>query len=231
MHGHAPSGASERAQRVSLARGVRFNGAQGEKAVWGARVALMGVLACAMLATSCGDLTRQGQAASYLVITNLQGASGAESGTLANVVKSDVITVVNGSPTYFSDPGSATFQLALKDPGGATSPNSPTPNNFITITQYHVEYVRSDGRNQQGVDVPFAFDGAVTTTVSDTASVGFTLVRNQAKLEAPLKALQTNPIVITAIAKVTFYGHDQTGREVSVTGNIEVSFANFGDPS
>jgi hypothetical protein len=29
---------------------------------------------------------------------------------------------------------------------------------------------------------------------------------------------------------VTFYGHDQTGREVSVTGNIDVSFANYGDP-
>jgi hypothetical protein len=29
---------------------------------------------------------------------------------------------------------------------------------------------------------------------------------------------------------VTFYGHDQTGREVSATGNIDVTFANFGDP-
>jgi hypothetical protein len=184
-----------------------------------------------MLATSCGDLTRQGQAASYLVLTNLQGASGAQPGTFGSVVQSDVITVVNSSPTIFSDPGQASFQLALKDPGGATSPNGPTPNNFITITQYHVEYVRSDGRNTPGVDVPYSFDGGATVTVSDTGSIGFTLVRNQAKLEAPLKALATNPVVITAIARVTFYGHDQTGREVSVTGNIEVSFANFGDPS
>ncbi len=78
--------------------------------------------------------------------------------------------------------------------------------------------------------MPYAFDGAFTVTVSGDTSAGFTLVRNQAKQEAPLKALQTNPIVVSTIAEVTFYGHDQTGREVSVTGNIGVSFANFGDP-
>jgi hypothetical protein len=66
--------------------------------------------------------------------------------------------------------------------------------------------------------------------VSDDTTLGFMLVRNQAKEEAPLKALQTNPIVISTVARVTFYGHDQTGREVSVTGNIDVSFANYGDP-
>jgi len=29
---------------------------------------------------------------------------------------------------------------------------------------------------------------------------------------------------------VTFYGHDQTGREVSVTAKILVNFGNFADP-
>ena len=29
---------------------------------------------------------------------------------------------------------------------------------------------------------------------------------------------------------MTFYGHDQTGREVAVTGTIGVNFANWGDP-
>jgi len=40
----------------------------------------------------------------------------------------------------------------------------------------------------------------------------------------------TEGIVLSTIARVTFYGHDQTGREVSVTGSIDVTFANFGDP-
>ena len=37
-------------------------------------------------------------------------------------------------------------------------------------------------------------------------------------------------IVISTIAEITFYGHDQTGREVITTGRISVHFANFGDP-
>ena len=204
-------------------------GADRRKAVWGARVALAGTLACTTLVASCGKLTREGQASSYLVLSTLQGASGAKPGTFSTVLQSDVITVVNSVPTIFNDPGQATFKLQLKDPGSSTSPNGPSPNNFITVTQYHVEYVRSDGHNVQGVDVPFAFDGGVTATVEDTASVSFTLVRNQAKLEAPLKALALSGLPITTIARVTFYGHDQTGREVSVTGNIEITFANFGD--
>jgi hypothetical protein len=201
------------------------------KAVWGARAVTALILAAAGLTSGCGDQTRQGQSSSYLVLSQLEGASGAKPDTFGTFLLSDVATVVNNSNTIFNDVGQAAFQLALKDPGSSTSPNSPSPNNFITLTQYHVEYVRSDGHNVPGVDVPFAFDGGVTTTITNTGTVSFTLVRNQAKLEAPLKALSLNGLVITTIAKVTFYGHDQTGREVSVTGNIEVSFANFADPS
>jgi hypothetical protein len=37
-------------------------------------------------------------------------------------------------------------------------------------------------------------------------------------------------VIISTIAEVTFYGHDQTGREVSVVGRLTVDFGNFGDP-
>ena len=187
------------------------------KVVWGARgpvsVALTGVL----LLMSCGQAVRQGQASSYLVLTSLTGGSAN-----ASTVESDVISNTGLS---FTDNGQATFQVQMKDNGGL----GPSPVNAITITQYHVEYVRSDGRNVQGVDVPFAFDGAVTTTISATGAVAFTLVRIQAKQEAPLKALASGggAQAITTIARVTFYGHDQTGREVSVTGSIQVTFADW----
>ena len=46
-----------------------------------------------------------------------------------------------------------------------TNPNGPTSNNAITVNRYRVTYRRSDGRNTPGVDVPYAFDGAVTFTV------------------------------------------------------------------
>ena len=35
---------------------------------------------------------------------------------------------------------------------------------------------------------------------------------------------------ISTLAEVTFFGQDQTGREVAVTGTIGVNFANWGDP-
>jgi hypothetical protein len=202
-----------------------------KKAVWSVRIRQAGLLALILASTSCGTQTREGTSSSYLIISALEGASGADPGKFATGVASDVITVKDGVATIFSDPGRVTFKLGMKDPGPASSPVSPTQNNWITLGQYHVQYVRSDGHNLEGVDVPYAFDGGITGTVSggDT-SAGFTLVRNQAKQEAPLGALATNPISLSTIARVTFYGHDQAGREVSVTGNIDVTFANFGDP-
>jgi hypothetical protein len=187
------------------------------KVVWGAKAA--GVIALAFAATSCGKLTREGTSSSYLVINQLQGAAG-QNGTFSNVLQSSVRTIE-------SDLGQATFTLALKDSGSSDNPNTPSPNNYVTLTQYHVEYVRSDGRNVQGVDVPYAFDGGLTATVNGSnTSVGFTLVRVQAKQEAPLKALGASgsSTVISTVARVTFYGHDQTGRDVSVTGNIDITF-------
>jgi hypothetical protein len=115
-----------------------------------------------------------------------------------------------------------------------TSPLEPSPNNFITVNRYHVRYVRSDGRNTQGVDVPFEFDGASTVTVgSSGATLTLTLVRIQAKVEAPLSALTGNggAQVISTIAEVTLYGTDQTGREVSVVATISVNFADWADPA
>ena len=86
----------------------------------------------------------------------------------------------------------------------------------------------------QGVDVPYAFDGAITATVTNTpVQVTFTLVRIQAKEEAPLHALAGagGAIAISTIADVTFYGRDQAGNDVSVTGSIGITFADWGDPS
>lgn len=190
------------------------------KAVWSraARLAIVAVVVVGSI--SCGDLVRQGQAASYLVITELLGATG-DSGAFDNVVNSDVVS----STGIFGDLGQVTFALQLKDPRGQTA---PSPNNSITVNRYRVEFKRADGRNTPGVDVPYPFDGAFTVTVVGAATSTFTLVRPQAKAEPPLQALATNQLVISVIADVTFYGHDQTGREVSVSGSIDINFANYG---
>jgi hypothetical protein len=187
----------------------------------------------ALAGIGCGDMQRQGTASSYVQVTQLDAASGAEPEAFDGILASDVITVTDpdtGATTIFEDNGRVTFTLALKDPGSAGNPASPSVANYITINRYRVEYKRSDGRDRQGVDVPYAFDGAFTVTVSDTARATFALVRAQAKAEAPLAALANNGIIISTIAVVTFYGHDQTGREVIATANIGVNFGNWGDP-
>jgi len=192
---------------------------------------------CALLCGSCSSVVRQGRGSSYLIIDSLTAASGAKPGDVGNVLQSDVITLVKGPDnnfhsTFFEDSGFVTLRLAMKD---VTSPLDPTTNNEITITNYHVKYTRADGRNTPGAEVPYAFDGAVTGTVKTdaTLSVNFVLVRGQAKLEAPLEALRTlgGSVMISTIAEVTFYGHDQAGHQVNVTGKILVNFADFGDPT
>ncbi len=92
---------------------------------------------------------------------------------------------------------------------------------------------RSDGRNTPGVDVPYGFDGAATTTISPggTGSVSFDLIRHQAKLEPPLRNLVGFGGLgfISTIAEITFYGHDQNGNELIVTGSMDVQFGDFAD--
>jgi hypothetical protein len=181
------------------------------------------------LVSGCSETVRTGQSPAYLVLQRLEGSSGAEQGApFQSVLRSDVLT--KGS--IFEDNGRVTLSLALKD---VTNPAGPTSNNLITLNRYRVEYRRTDGRNTPGVDVPYAFEGAMGMTVSEQpTSAVFSLVRVQAKLEAPLITLagyNGGALVISTIADVTFFGKDQTGRDVTVTGSMSINFADWADPS
>lgn len=193
--------------------------------------AILCVLAIASV--SCGQMTRQGTASSYLIINSLEASSGAEPDEVGGTLQSDVITIdkETGAAGIFQDNGLVSFSLGLKDAGSSANPNTPTSNNYITVTRYRIRYVRADGRNTPGIDVPYGYDGAMTVTVDDDGGTGsFSLVRAQAKGEAPLAALVHNFLIISTIAEVTFYGRDQTGREVEIMGRISVDFGNWGDP-
>ena len=220
-----PSVVSNQAVQVARPR-------QRARALVGSAVVMLGLASFA----GCAESQRQGTGSSYLIISNLEGASGAKPDDKSNTFASDVVTLVKQQvagqevrvPTVYEDPAIVTFQLAMKDPAVA-----PAPSNYITINRYRVQYIRADGRNTPGVDVPFPFDGAMTVTVGDRASSGgFTIVRLQAKNETPLKQLAGGggALAISAIAEVTFYGSDQAGHEVSVVGRIGVNFADWGDP-
>ena len=201
------------------------------------------LVAAALIAatTSCGSVVRTGNAPVFLVIDKLLGVRGASTpGQPSIPLISDVITLVttpapctesSPCPTYFDDLGVATLRLSPKDIGTGTTPTVPSSNNEVTITRVHVAFARTDGRNQEGVDVPYAFDTAATGTVPATGTIDlpFEVVRNSAKLEAPLLQLRTSGIVISMFATLTFYGQDQVGNAISVTGTLQVNAGNFGD--
>lgn len=198
------------------------------KVVWGRAIRLGAAALLAAATMSCGDVVRQGEGSSFLIIQALEAASGAEPDDFEGVLYSDTQTVVDDVPSVFADTGRVTMVLGMKDPALATSPSQA---NLITLTRYRVRYLRSDGRNTPGVDVPYPIDGGFTLTVGAGATSGvFEIVRHIAKEEAPLRALTFNGIIINTIAEVTFWGRDQTGREVSATGHMTINFGNFGDP-
>ena len=190
--------------------------------------------------TSCGDVVRQGRSPVYLVMTLLQAAQGNHISSFGGSLTSDVLTLVTSpapcsqaSPcqTVFNDVGQVGLKISLKDIGAPNNPTTPSTNNEVTITRYHVAYRRADGRNTPGVDVPYAFDGAVTGTVvaGSTLTLSFEIVRDVAKEESPLVQLINSKNIITTICDVTFYGKDQVGNEMSVSGSITIDFGNFGD--
>ena len=203
------------------------------------RLALLAALGG--VTASCGDVARSGRSPVFLVVDSLGAIpGGADSSKAVSNLNSDVLrvdtkpdpcSVTTPCPTAYSDVGEATFHLSLKDIGSAAAPTSPSTNNQVTLTRYHVSYRRADGRNTPGVDVPYGFDGAATITVPATepATVGFELVRIVAKKESPLVQLVNNPTFITTIAEVTFYGQDLVGNAIQATGNIQVNFGNFAD--
>jgi len=206
------------------------------------RIAALLLAASALVTSACGEVARTGRSPAYLQMVRLDAASGAQPDLFGGTLLSDVITIVEVNrgdetffvPTTFNDVGRAEFRVALKDPGPSAAPTTPSTLNAVTLTRYRVVYRRSDGRNTQGVDVPYAFDGAMTMTVpaSGSASGAFDIVKHTAKNEAPLRALWNvgGAQIINTIAEVTFWGADQAGNDVTVTGSISITFSNFGDP-
>src|SRR5262245_25287084 len=140
----------------------------------------VGLIATLAASASGGDVVRQGRSPVDLVVDSFTAAKGATSGVTftSGPLLSDVIVLkttpapcssTSPCPTIFDDLGQVTLRLSLKDIGNGTSTLTPSLNNEVTITRYHVDYMRADGRNTPGVDVPYGFDSAVTGTVPANA--------------------------------------------------------------
>jgi hypothetical protein len=186
---------------------------------------------------SCADMARTGTGPAFLIMENVTASRGGGTSFTSSLL-SDVLTIVNvtvggatvPTATIFNDLGQASIRAEMKNQLATTS---PTPVNSITLNRYRVRFRRADGQNREGIDIPYGFDGGTTANilVGAATTINFDLVRHQTKSEPPLRNLINGGGLrfISVIAEVTFYGADQAGNEVSVTGSIDVQFGDFGD--
>ncbi|HEY2944028.1 MAG TPA: hypothetical protein VGN09_16460 [Vicinamibacteria bacterium] len=103
----------------------------------------------------------------------------------------------------------------------------------FTVERYEVRYFRSDGRNTEGVDVPYRISGNVAQEIVEEQAATMTLevVRRQAKLEPPLANISgANPPVVTMFAEVTLHARTTTGTTTNpVSARLQIDFADFAD--
>jgi hypothetical protein len=190
---------------------------------------ILTVLPIILLYISCNPVSNDSRSGSMLIVEYMVGTDMAGSET--SYLQSDVIFQDPTDPektSIYADSATASFRTRLVDPNSLTGPSHY---NDITVTRYIVTYWRADGRNTEGVDIPYSFEGYLSAIipVDSVVEVPFIIVREVAKLEPPLIGLQEwrDAGVIEVQAKVEFFGEDQTGRKVNATGYLTIFFANY----
>jgi hypothetical protein len=172
----------------------------------------------------------------------------AEDGSLPIMSDVNNINTDTGTDSIVNDNAQVNVNIFRKN-------NNPqlgtTPVEHIYLERYEVLYTRTDGRNQEGVDVPFRVTGAMGNVRFHTPGPGgageveitsvITIVRHQAKLEPPLRNLRRFGIndtgvfnvpaqaVLTCTAEITIHGRTLQGDALVAVGRVPVTFADFAD--
>jgi hypothetical protein len=187
------------------------------------RIAL--VLTAFLALYSCNPVEDDSRSASILRVENILGTDA--EGSSGNFLQSDVLM---STGSVRADRATATLRAETLDPDPLLGTSQY---NDVVVTRYLVSYSRTDGRKTPGVDVPYPFEGSLSTVIraGATASISFVIVREVAKLEPPLLNLVevTGEKVLTCTAKVEFYGHDMVNKTVKATGYLTIYFANYAD--
>ena len=186
------------------------------------------------------------RAALLIAAAGFAGCSaGYTTGNNANVLL--LIAAINGGERLQSDvlkgggivPDSVDLAVAIRYKNANLT--SPTIANHVIIERYEVHYRRSDGRGVEGQDVPFAISGNLTAEfdvkASGTDPLRIEVVRAQAKLEPPLRNLQSvlgdqgggGGVIVTMFADITIHGRTISGQAVTATGSLQIDFANWAD--
>lgn len=178
-----------------------------------------------LLFNSCNVLENKTRSASVLIIQSLVGISR-EGSEDATALDSDVVINPPSGKCYYvkGDFAKVTFTAKLLSPT-----RTPTFYNDIRVYRYRVRYIRTDGRNVEGVDVPYSYEGAmdVYVPIDGIVSWSFDIVRTTAKEEPPLIKLRGTNNVIEAIGIVDFYGEDMAGNKVTAQGKITIYFRDW----
>ena len=191
----------------------------------------LSVLIIALLVMAgCVARENDSTSGSFLVITSLTGNDLA-----GKPGSTTVFSDVSLAGSIVNDSGVASITTLTYNPLEDSDEHDITFYMNVIVDQIDVEFMRTDGRNVEGVDVPYRFTQPMNmlVPVDEIIQVPFILIRHAAKLEAPLFALRevgSQAIVLQLVAKVTVHGKDLGGHRVApVSSYVSVWCANFAD--
>jgi hypothetical protein len=196
------------------------------------KLKLVVLIIAALALVSCVAKENDTTSASFLVINALTGKD-LEGNSGSTTVFSDVS--IAGS--IVNDNGVASVTTLTYNPLEDSDEHDITFYMNVIVDQVDVEFMRTDGRNVEGVDVPYRFTQPMNmlVPVDEITEIPFILIRHVAKLEAPLFALReitSQGVILQLVAKVTLHGKDLGGHRVApVSGYVSVWCGNFADES
>jgi hypothetical protein len=182
------------------------------------------LIIAALAMASCNASENESTSGTMLQIISLTG-NDIDGKPGSTTVSSDVFT----ADGIFADNGVAAITALPLDPYLKVTSQYMD----VMVDQIDVEFKRTDGRNVEGVDVPYRFTQPVSmlVTIGQEMEIPFVLIRSVAKTEMPLLALREVPsreFELQLIAVVTIHGKDMGGHRVApVTGYISVWCGNY----
>ncbi len=188
------------------------------------------ILSILMFFNSCNKIENDITTNTYLVIDSVYAVVDGSAKEGQTYIESDVCVQNEdtGGCTVESDTAEITVENLPLNPDLETTFYSN-----IKITRYKVEFYREDGKNREGVDIPYPVSGYVNVNIPVGEQVKFfvVVVPQMAKLQPPLSNLVGGnaETIIKTVAKITIYGEDPNGNQISAEGQIDVYFADFAD--
>jgi len=189
---------------------------------------ILAIIPALFLMFSCNPIENDTRSDSVLLILKITGSDIEDNEV--DFLQSDVVSINTdtGAEVVAADAAKATFTVQPLDP----EPLLGTSHyNDVVVERYVVTYSRTDGKNNEGIDVPYSFEASLSTRVQidAQADVSFVVVRAVSKLEPPLVNLAKGrgEGELKTTAKIDFYGTDTLGNKVKATGYLSIFFADY----